>query len=95
MSKIVLVVVGLIAVMYGLVTYIGREQIVDPEVQRQVESTIPECQERDRIANSITEIEPGVYLASDLNRYSKAADACFSEFVKKVGQSSDGDRDRQ
>ena len=79
--KKALIVIALLSITMGLLTYSGREQIIDPELTRTIQSTIPECQERDRVADSRVETRPGYYTREYLDRYSAAAEACFSKFT--------------
>ena len=60
---------------------------IDKDVQKEIEANIPACQQRDEFAKSIKEIESGVYVASDLEEYSKLHEACFKEFNEQYRSS--------
>ncbi len=86
--KIIIIIILLACFGYWFTIIRPEGAQIDKDIQREIESRIPACQERDKAAKAIKEkeIKPGVYSTSDLEDYDKKFRACFDEFVKEYSK---------
>jgi hypothetical protein len=68
--------------------YFGRVQTFDPKLQKEIETKIPECAERDKAGEAMgrrmKEQNRSYYYADELDDYERKAKECFSKFVKAI-----------
>ena len=82
--KIWTVILLVIAVTYWFTITRLNGTALNVEIQKEIESRIPACQERGMVGKAIKEIEPDVCYSSDLENYDKKAEICFNAVVKEL-----------